>query len=289
MGKKGNSGYIGIDKRFGVGGASVKGNIGEYQHFLERLEGRYEPIGDLPDPKVWYDADSDNITTVSYLGSDRVQTWSDRSGNGINATNSGSNVDKPFYDTSDPDFNDLPSVEFGTNDYLQTADDSQLDVNGTGGFTVYVVFDFDSTPGTFSMLTTRTNGTTWKQGWGILFYNNKIRFWVNDWSPDDITEGAYAEIPEVTSVFGPHIYKFHYDETTITGQVFGYSAASDTEPYTDSVIDPSSGIELARGNNSQYDINGSIAEYMFYTKPLSTNQQTAVEDYLSNKYNISLI
>ena len=288
MGKKGNSGYLGIDKRFGVGGVNVKGNIGEYQHFLERIEGRFEPIGEVPDPKVWYDANSDNITTVSYLGSDRVETWSDKSGNGINAGNSGSDGDKPFYDVSDPDFNDLPSVEFGTNDFLETADNSQLDVNGTGGFTVYVVFDYDSAPGTFSMLTTRTNGTSWTEGWGILFYNNNIRFWVNDWSPNNPSEGAYAEIPEVTSVFGPHIYKFHYDETTITGQVYGYSADSDTESYTDPVIDASSGIELARGNNSAYDINGSIAEFMYYTKPLSNNEQTAVEEYLSNKYSISL-
>ena len=141
MGRKGNSGFSGVDKRFGMGGLNVKGNIDEYQNYLERLEGRLSPISVFPDPTMWLYANSDNITTVIYNGSERVETWSDKSGNGIDASNFGTNPNKPFYDSIDSEFNDLPAVDFQYNDFLITADDSKLDVNSTGGFTVYLVFN----------------------------------------------------------------------------------------------------------------------------------------------------
>ena len=184
MGKKGNSGFSGVDKRFGMGGLNVKGNIDRHQNYLERLDGRLSPIGVFPTPTMWLDANSDNITTVTYAGDERVETWSDKSGNGIDASNFGSDVQKPFYDPTDSEFNDLPAVDFSTNDFLVTADDNKLDVNSTGGFTVYVVFNYDSSPSTyFNFLISRTNGTSWTEGWGIYFYEpfsgtDEIRFFV---------------------------------------------------------------------------------------------------------------
>ena len=293
MGKKGNSGFSGVDKRFGMGGLNVKGNIDRHQNYLERLDGRLSPIGVFPTPTMWLDANSDNITTVTYAGDERVETWSDKSGNGIDASNFGSDVQKPFYDPTDSEFNDLPAVDFSTNDFLVTADDNKLDVNSTGGFTVYVVFNYDSPPSTyFNFLISRTNGTSWTEGWGIYFYEpfsgtDEIRFFVNRYSPSG-AYGRYASIPFVSSVFGTHIIKMVYDEVNILGESFGYTKNSDTEPYTDSVVDPSSGIELCRASSSSYDINGSIGETLFYNRPLSSVEQEEVENYLSEKYDISL-
>ena len=65
MSIRGNSGFIDVDKRFGASTGDTKGTIGREQHFLERTQGRFSPSGELfpPTPTVWYDPNSDYITT----------------------------------------------------------------------------------------------------------------------------------------------------------------------------------------------------------------------------------
>jgi len=280
MSIRGNSGFIDTDKRFGSTTGDTKGIIGREQHFLERTQGRFS--GELlpPPPTVWYDANSSYITTQ---GSPvRVDQWDDRTSNGINATGPGSTND-PLYNTTDSDFNNLPSVEFGADDWLESSDDALLDT--TDGFTVYIVTKIDSFISTFSFLAGYTNGTSWTEGWGMYYYSGNWRWFVNDWN----TSSQRVDMGSWSDFTNQHIFKLKYDRVNISGEIIGPSAVSEvTTAYSSAFQNPTGdGIRLGDGHSSAYDINAKIAELLYYNSPLSSDEQLQAETYLKDKFNIS--
>jgi len=283
MSIRGNGGFTNVDKRFGSTSGDTKGSISREQHFLERIDGRFKPIGErLPSgsPTAWYDADSSYIT----LDTGKVTAWNDRGVNGINIGDSGSD-DRPTYDSSDSDFNNLPSLDFLNDDFMESDDSSLLDC--PDGFTVYVVAKINSFPSTFSFLLGRTKGNDWLEGWGMFYHTSGggWRFYVNNWNSAStrVTMGTWNDFTST------HIFKLHYDKTTITGEIIGPSGVSpETLSYSTSVVDPTSqGIRIGDGNSSPYDVNANFGEVLFYNQPLSSDEQIETEDYLKLKYNIS--
>lgn len=280
MSIRGNSGFIDTDKRFGSPSGDTKGIIAREQHFLERTQGRF--AGELlpPTPTVWYDANSSYITTQ---GSPvRVDQWDDRTINGIDATGPGGTSD-PLYNTTDSNFNGLPSVKFESDDYLESSDDSLLD--STDGFVVYMVVKIDSFPSTFSFLLGFTNGTSWTEGWGMYYYAGAWRWFVNDWN----TSAQRVEMGSWSDFTNTHIFKFKYDRTNISGEIIGPSAVSEvTTAYTSALQIPASeGITFAYGGSTAYDGNSTFGEVLFYNAPLTPEEETQAEDYLKDKFNIS--
>ncbi len=275
---KGNGGYIGVDNRGKTDSNSV-GSMSLRKYYLERIGGKLPPSGTVPSSNttVWYDAD---YVTVN---GGNVEFVEDRSGNGINLTDPGSS-DRPVYNESDSDFGGKPSISFNTNDFMESIYNSELDI--TDGFTVYVVVKIDSFPSTYNMLLTRTNGTSWTQGWGFLYYANNWRFWVNNYN----FTNTRADMGSWGDFTNRHIFKLRYDKTNVTGEIFGSSAVSEvTTPYTTNPINPSSteGVRVGDGNSTSYDCEFKLAEFIFYNRPINNNEQDETEDYLKNKYNIN--
>ena len=282
MSIRGNSGFIDIDKRFGSSTGDTKGVVAREQHFLERTQGRFVVIGDLqpPPPTVWYDANSSYITTQ---GSPvRVDQWDDRTSNGINATGPGGTSD-PIYNTTDANFNSLPSVKFENDDFLESSDDALLDA--VDGFTVYIVVKIDSFPSGFSFLLGFTNGTSWTEGWGMYYYAGAWRWFVNDWN----TPSQRVEMGSWSDFTNTNIFKFKYDRSNISGEIFGPSAVSEvTQSYSSALQIPSSeGITFCWGGNTSYDGNATIGEVLFYNDPTTSEEEEQAENYLKEKYNIS--
>ncbi len=280
MSIRGNSGFINADKRFGSSTGDTKGMIARDQHFLERTQGRFS--GELlpPPPTVWYDANSSYITTQ---GSPvRVDQWDDRTTNGINATGPGGTSD-PKYNTTDANFNSLPSVKFESDDFLESSDDALLD--SVDGFTVYLVTKIDSFISTFSFLLAFTNGTSWTEGWGMYYYAGDWRWFVNDWN----TPSQRVEMGSWSDFSNTHIFKFKYDRINISGEIFGPSAVSEvTQAYSSALQIPSGeGITFSYGGSSAYDSNSTFGEVLFYNSPLSSEEELQAELYLKDKYNIS--
>jgi hypothetical protein len=279
MGRKGNSGYTNPDTRSGTN-EIYSGSLGPTQHYLERLGDRLGGKLLPPPPTVWYDANSSYITTQ---GSPvRVDQWDDRSGNDINATGPGGTND-PLYNTTDSDFNNLPSVEWGADDWLESSYNALLDA--TDGFTVYFVTKIDSFPSTFSFLGGWINGTSWTEGWGMYYYSGNWRWFVNDWN----TSSQRVDMGSWSDFTNQHIFKFMYDRTNITGEIIGTSAVSPvTQAYASAFQNPASdGIRLGDGHSTAYDINAKIGEMLYYNTPLSSANQTKAEAYLKDKFNIS--
>jgi hypothetical protein len=285
MSKRGNSGFVDIDKRFGTENidgeltGNTKGTIEVQQQYLERTQGRgiTPPLGPASDSTIWLDMASENVSITS----GRVTNWLDKSGNNHDAVEVSSSG--PTWNSSDSEFNNLPSGNFLASDYLEITDSTDFDLNGTGGFTLYMVLNWNGGGGTFSQLIQHANGTSWTQGWGVLYYNGDIRFWVNSWN----TSSQRAQVVW-SNTTNTHILKFHYDQTTITGQMFGPNAISDTQAYTTAVTDAADNLDIGRGGSSTYEWSGDIAEIIFWNRPLDSNEQTKTEEYLSDKYNISL-
>ena len=280
MSIRANSGFFNVDKRFGSATGDTKGIIGREQYFLERTDGRFSPGLLPPTPTVWYDANSSYITTQ---GSPvRVDQWDDRSGNNINATGPGG-TDDPLYNTTDLNFNNLPSVEFGADDQLKSSTNALLDA--TDGFTVYVVTKIDSFPSTFSFLMGFTNSDSWTEGWGMFYYAGTWRWFVNDWN----TASQRVEMGSWSDFSNTNIFKFKYDRTNISGEIIGPSAVAEvTTSYSSALQNPTSeGIVIGDGNNNAYDINATIGEILYYNTPTTSVQETQAENYLKDKYNIS--
>jgi hypothetical protein len=278
MSVRGNSGFN-DDRRFGTKLSDVTGMVSREQQYLERLNGR--SVGRLipTDVTLWLKSD-EGVSLIS----DRVPQWDDISfnGNNINAVQSSSSK-RPNYTLSDSNFNNYPSLNFNGYSYNMETNINNPFLDCSDGFTVYIVTKIIDAPSTYSFLLTRTNGTSWTKGWGILKYYGSWRFWVNNWNSDskrvDLTFNNTSDV---------HIIKMRYDKINITAEIIGTINTNGIQPYTDSVINPSSsdGLNINCGGSSSYYLKSDNSEIMFYNRPLDNNEQIKTEEYLKNKYNI---
>ena len=277
MGRKGNSGYTNPDYRFGELETGYSGSLGLTQHYLERREGNLASgLAPAPGYSVW----SKSTFGVTKDGSNNVSQWDDLSGN-ANHFKQGTSGDYPQYEASNPVLNGLPSINAANGDSMETDDDSSLDASG--GFCLYVVAKLNSYPSTFSFFASRTNGTTWGTGWGIYYYASRLRFFVDYWN----TASKRVELL-TAGTSDVNIYKFHYDETTITAEIIGPDADSGTQAQTSTDINaPGEGISLNRGGSDAYDGNWDYGEVLWYPTPLDAAGQTITETYLKTRYNIT--
>ena len=279
MGIKGNSSNINKDRRFGSNNGNTTGLIDIFQHNLERINGRMISYPIPSDITLWLKSDGD-LT----INNNRVVKWEDASllGNDIYSEQTNFNY-QPDFITSSPLFNGLPTLSFNSSgDNMETTNNNTL-LNCSDGFTHYVVCKINSTPSTYNFLTTRTNGTSWTQGFGIFKYSGSWRFWVNNWNSTntrvDLTFNNTSDV---------HIFKLHYDKINILGEIIGVDGSTQTKGYTSSVTNPSSseGITLCDGNSTSYTIRADVSEVLFFNRPITSIEQNEIETYLINKYNI---
>jgi hypothetical protein len=236
------------------------------------------PTGNL---RVWLKAD----TGVTYNISNQVAQWNTQTGNGLNAIQNTTTY-KPTYVATNANFNNKPTINFSAagDDYMTFAISSLF--NFSSGFTIYVVAKVSFT-NTFNMLLQHSNGSTWTQGWGILYYSstNSYRFFVNNWN----NVANYVEIPH-TNTASAQIYKFKWTGTNIVASILGSVPASGTKAFSGPYTDPSLSYspEIARGGATIYDFSCDIPEILMYNSGnIGTPNETAVETYLKSKYNIA--
>ena len=240
--------------------------------------GGFVPTGNL---RVWLKSN----VGVTYDGSNLVSGWADQSGNSLNAFQSTTTY-KPLYVASNPSFNNQPTINFsaGSDDFLSLPISALL--NFSTGFTIYVVAKV-SFANTFNMLIQHSNGSTWTQGWGILYYNSigSYRFFVNNWN----NVANYVELAQ-TNTTSDQIYKFKWDGTTITAAILGSVPVSGTKAFSGPYTNPSAtyNVEIARGGSTIYDFTSEIPEILMYNSGnIGAANELALETYLKNKYGIA--
>jgi hypothetical protein len=215
---------------------------------------------------LWLRADN----SITYNGSNQVSQWTDVSGSQNNATQSVT-ANEPIFTANA--INSLPAVTFnGSSAYLQL---NQLLTDFSPGASVLAVIkptavsanatilDLENcaSPGTnLSLKEPSTNAAA------LNIFNSNWNSTVN--STNAVVVGSFQILE---GIFPPP------------------TAAN----YTNTI--PNSNTALAAGNNyigratagSNY-FNGLLAELYVYNAPLSSANRTALEGYLSTKYNITL-
>ena len=208
-----------------------------------------------------------------------VSQWDDQSVE-LNHAVQLSASEQPIITANNANLNNLPSVDFDSNDFMDIADDASLTV--TNGFTWYGVCSVTSFISTFSFIFGHTNGTSWTAGWGLFRSSGNLRFYVNNW----LSASQYALVP-MSTLNGKSIIKCRYDKTNIELTVIGTDAGSDTQAYTANVTNVTDPAQIAYGGSGSYDINADYGEILYYDNPISAGDQTAIENYLKTKFNIA--
>jgi hypothetical protein len=241
--------------------------------------------GSIPPSNLRIHLESDfGVTTVGTSPA-LVSTWSDGTNNSNDGFQGTPNY-RPSYLATDPVLNNLPSLTFsaGSDDSMVVAASSSLNFS-TNGFTIYVVGYIQSWFNALSMVLQHSNGSTWTQGWGMLYINNTFRFFVNNWN----NTANYVQLT-APAVNQKTLFKFTWDKTTIRASYRQNGVTtSGTKAYAGAYTNPVEAWEIFRGGagTTIYDVSGKLGAIMAYSGVLSAQDELDLENYLKNKYGVS--
>lgn len=214
----------------------------------------------------------------------KVYEWADQSGN-LNKAFQNSSSYQPTYNATSPLMNNLPAVDFNsaTENSMAIVGSSSLNFS-SAGFTLYMVFNIQSY-NLYGTIMQHSNDTVWTQGWGIIYYNTKLRFWINNWN--NVANYVELNAPNIGSRI---LLKFSWDKTTIKAscRVAGVTT-SGTKAYAGSYINPSYPLSLMApsGGNTSNDISAKLGAVFMYNGVLSSQDELSLENYLKTKYGIA--
>lgn len=229
-------------------------------------------------PVLWLDASQE-----AYANDAAVTTWTDRSGNGLNAAQ-GTGTKQPVFKTNI--INGKPALLFdGTDDHLLVADHALLDVPY---ITIFAVFDANDTAA-FKQILTRNAAAAWAAPFARYSMRLNVSEALEGWAESADTPPATI-FGSTTGLTSPTIGAFRYDGATqavyVNGPVNG-SEARTTGPITASDQPLVIGSRLNSGVEGE-SFPGYIAEVIIYNTALSTADRTSVTSYLGTKYGITV-
>jgi hypothetical protein len=211
-----------------------------------------------------------------------VNSWGDQSGNGNNASGSGST--RPTYNASDANFNNLPSITFpstaSANFYLEVPDNDNLD--NTSALSIFFIARPSATPAINGFISKRTSAGV-NQSYLIQLTSGVSPIWQTTIG----TTGPLSLNNNATSVGQNDIVSMIINGTSVTGQRDGTNQNSTTGPS--SIANNTSNLFIGSFDNSvTTNFEGQIAEVLIYKSTLNTAQRQIIENYLSSKYNSAL-
>ncbi len=223
----------------------------------------------IGDTELWLAADR-NIDVTGGL----VDSWNDLSGNGNDCTGSGGGRPTLIADQ----IGGKPAVVFDGSATFLTMPSALYSIPN-GSFTIYHVSVRDA-PETsvdaaygFSQTGTNTTFLTFNSTAGNVSFKSRLA-----------AGGSLISTGHTNTQY--NIIRNRRDGTTLAVSFNG--SAEDTSATGADV----SGVDSARIGSSgigTFFLDGGIAEFIIYSKSLSTAEQLLVESYLSNKYNIALV
>lgn len=220
---------------------------------------------------LWLKADS-----ITANDGDALSTWSDSSGNGNDATNSGAAGTKPAYKAAFT--NGKPAVTF----------------DGGDGFTVANESNFDIATPTVFFVATRTSGSGNLMGKSTTGFSDgrrrKLQFGFTSATNLQAASGADGTVinTTVTSTSVPAIYCFA--SASDTSHKINYNGTNTNSTTTLSESSSNfNNASLLIGSNFSIGTEGFIgdaAEYILFNRALSDDEIVGVMNYLASKYNI---
>ena len=213
----------------------------------------------LPNLKLWLDASDSSSVTHS---SNAVSQWSDKSGNGIHATQSTASRKPTFNSTGT---NGKSVIDFdGSSDFL---DASGLSMTQSYTFALVAKTNNNSTGRDFLFDGVGTNRS-------IIALDNsgKVQMWATSWGNTNLnTPSGYFVM---TAVFNSSSSSLSLNGTSVTGLNTGTSNLS-------------GGIRIGAHQNTSDFLKGSIAEFFILDETSNPNTIAKVEGYLAHKWGLA--
>ncbi len=290
-------GYFGVAVR-NCSSVSASGNTPAHGAWSNPSKSCFLPPFSLTGLAFWVDANNDASIETSEGGTlsnnDHVSTWFDMSSNGVNMSDDNDN-NRPLYKTSG--INGKPALYFDGGDQLEAPNTTALEFERTDSFTTIGVLrnglsDMTAANGYITKRASSVNyrGYSIGQRGGELNilashsgFGNEIRHWLRQ---NTQTEEPFIHVltyDGTSTLAGTNIYLNSYKMSkTIEGNVDNLDAsmAHGSAPFRIAA----SGDAPTTSNN----YNGHIGEILIYENALSDSRRRQVEEYLSNKWEISI-
>jgi hypothetical protein len=244
---------------------------------------------------LWLDASSITPTTSD------ISEWKDLSTNNFKFTSSG--TDRPTLVENDADWNNRPYLAFDGNDKMSLSFDAALNTNQ---FSLFVVCTVDSDDNTHHSIIENSDLAglgTGNKGWvmtAVTTSNNGN----NDMYQMRTGTGGSPTLTVQNTATGtlvpntPGIVSFTLSGGNgaganatktlfyngIQSPVTGTAGGQLTAPYYKHAS--AQGYDI--GNDPTYQLTGQLAEVIQYNRALTANERKYVEDYLADKYAVSM-
>ncbi|MEK6479894.1 hypothetical protein WJR50_20290 [Catalinimonas sp. 4WD22] len=225
-----------------------------------------------PENLIWLDAS--DLTSFS-----DGDTWLDKSGNNYDALYTGTIGTSPTWNSSL--IGGKPALQFdGSNDYLRILDDNGGDNRLDGKSTLSILAVFNS--GTVvprAIISKRAGSGGSERSW-TLFVNGG-GFNLNGYAGSASASGGNVSEGSVGSVIGSYVADGNL-KLFVNGNNVATSGSASINDLDDNVT-----IGLFDDGDNRY-FDGDIAEILVYSEPLNNPQRTIVENYLGQKYSITI-
>lgn len=238
--------------------------------------GNSDGSGGQPKNVIWLDAST--LTTLS--NGDPVTAWADQSGNGLDFGPLGTDATPVF--RNDGLSGSAPVVRFdGTERYLKLDDNDQID-NDLAELTILIVARHKALNGNRGLLSKRLSGG--QRSYSIFTSNSKrLNFDTRNSNDNRLVS------PTVLSENTDYIHTVKYDGGKQYAYLLGIIDESQDVSGSGSVNNSTSNLILGTLNENYAPyFDGDIAEIIMYDQALSNADRLIVENYLSQKYGITI-
>ena len=220
-------------------------------------------------PACWLKAD-----TLALSDGDAIATWTDRSGNSNDLTQS-TEILKPLYKTNI--LNGHPAILFdGNNDYIQST------ISVPNKYSVIAVYK-QTVPGSFSIAVSWGSGISGKTFWSGYIPDSSGQPYPGHLIPaSDSATDTYTSSVDDTNW---HLITGKFDGTHITGSDFNTASTPSLDQLSGTLS--SSKVTIGGyGDAGGLNWAGYIAEVFFFNSELSDTDRDLIKSYLKYKYNL---
>ncbi len=225
---------------------------------------------------IWLDA-----STLGLADGAAIATWPDLSGNGNDLVQQGAD-NTPLFETNGLfGANHNVALFDGTERYLTLPDNADLD-NALGGITVIGVIYNPILDGVARAIYSKRNSSGSQQTYSAFtFSSSRLNF--------DVHNGGNRRLASTIGLNTATDYIFSNRYSGTLQEIYLQSDASGSNSTSGNISNTNSNLILGALNNDDGRYyNGHIAELIFYREALNDGERLIVENYLSQKYGITI-
>jgi hypothetical protein len=227
---------------------------------------------------LWLTADA-----LVQADNSNVTSWTD--GSGYSNTANAPAGNEPVYRSSLATFNNRPFVRFtGANtDYLRVANAASLNPNTVS---ILLVGQYNNSSASNAPWLIKTTNNTLPDGYGLMRNAATTTQQTFVTTTANLASGALA-------INTPNIFTSVYDKTDIR-LWFNENQQGAADPFTSNITNSTNFLYLGIGPGATAatvanPLDGDIAEAIVFNSNISVSQRNIIENYLSAKYNISIL